>query len=352
MRFDKVELNTMANPEHLEILKQGVEVWNEWRIGYPEIQPDLNQAKLDNAEFSNINLSNTSLFSAGLYASNFNGANFNGAKLRGSDATFATFIEATFIGADISWVTFIACNLSGSNLRETFCELTDFRDADLHGANLNEAILNNTVLGDTNLSGVTGLETCIHHGPSILDHQTLIRSGRLSISFLRGCGLPDTLIEYLPSLLNNPIQFYSCFISYSSKNQLFADRLYADLQNKGVRCWLASEDLKIGERIRVGIDESIRIHDKLMLVLSKQSVESDWVEQEVETALARERKEKRTILFPIRLDETVMKIDTGWPALIRNTRNIGDFTKWKNPEAYQKAFERLLRDLKADDARS
>jgi hypothetical protein len=43
-------------------------------------------------------------------------------------------------------------------------------------------------------------------------------------------GLPDSLIEYLPSLLNEAIQFFSCFISYSSNDQEFADRLYADLQ--------------------------------------------------------------------------------------------------------------------------
>jgi hypothetical protein len=56
------------------------------------------------------------------------------------------------------------------------------------------------------------------------------------------------LINYLPSLLNQPIQFYSCFISYSSKDQKFADRLHADLQNKGVRCWFAPHDMAIGAR--------------------------------------------------------------------------------------------------------
>ncbi len=73
---------------------------------------------------------------------------------------------------------------------------------------------------------------------------------------------------------------YFCFISYSSKNQAFAERLYNELQGKGVRCWYAPEDLKIGERIRVGIDEAIRVHDKLLLVLSKHSVASDWVEKD------------------------------------------------------------------------
>src|SRR4051794_6199036 len=72
-------------------------------------------------------------------------------------------------------------------------------------------------------------------GPSIIDHRTLQRSGPLPLAFLRGVGLPDPLIDYLPPLLNQPIQMYSCFISYSSRDQAFAERLYADLQNKGVR---------------------------------------------------------------------------------------------------------------------
>jgi hypothetical protein len=80
------------------------------------------------------------------------------------------------------------------------------------------------------------------------------------------------LIEYLPSLLSQPFQFYSCFISYSTKDRDFADRLYADLQIKGVRCWFAPEDLKIGDLLRQRIDDAIRLHDKLLLILSSHSV--------------------------------------------------------------------------------
>jgi len=101
------------------------------------------------------------------------------------------------------------------------------------------------------------------------------------------------------------------------------------------------EDLKIGDRFRVTIDETVRVYDKLMLVLSEHSVRSDWVEKE--------REQKRTMLFPIRLDAAVMELKTGWPADIRRTRHLGDFRHWKDHAAYQKAFARLLRDLKADN---
>jgi hypothetical protein len=204
-----------------------------------------------------------------------------------------------------------------------------------------------TVFGNTNLTAVRGLETCRPLGPSTLDLRTIARSWPLPLAFLRGCGLPDVFIDSLPSLLNEPFQFYSCFISYASKDHAFAERLHADLQNKGVRCWFAPEDMKIGDRLRPRIDETIRLYDKLLLVLSKTSVTSQWVEQEVETALARERQRGTTILFPVRIDNTVMILETGWPALIRNTRNIGDFRRWKTHGVYQQAFDRLLRDLKA-----
>ena len=149
-------------------------------------------------------------------------------------------------------------------------------------------------------------------GPSTIDHRTLQRSGPLPLAFLRGVGLPDNLIDYLPSLLNQPIQFYSCFISYSSKDQEFADRLHADLQNKGVRCWFAPHDMPIGAKIIDAIDEAIRLRDKVLLILSEHSVASDWVEDEVTRALDEERVRKTTVLFPIRVDDAVMNTDEAW----------------------------------------
>ena len=167
--------------------------------------------------------------------------------------------------------------------------------ANLSGANLYE-----TIFADLDLSSCKGLESCSHSGPSIIDHRTLQRSGPLPLAFLRGVGLPDNLIDYLPSLLNQPIQFYSCFISYSSKDQAFAERLHADLQAKGVRCWFAPHDMQIGAKILDAIDEAIRLRDKVLLVLSEGAIASDWVEGEVTRALDEERERKRPLLFPIR----------------------------------------------------
>jgi hypothetical protein len=104
--------------------------------------------------------------------------------------------------------------------------------------------------------------------------------------------------------------------------------------------------MRIGDRTRPVINEAIRLHDKLLLVLSQHSIESAWVESEVEAAFERERRERRTVLFPIRLDDAVMDTDQAWAAEIRRTRNIGDFRNWKNFDQYAVSLERLIRDLR------
>jgi hypothetical protein len=78
---------------------------------------------------------------------------------------------------------------------------------------------------------------------------------------------------------------------------------------------------------------------------------STWVQDEVEAALEREHREKRLVLFPIRIDDAVMDTQEAWAASIRRSRHIGDFRKWKDHDAFQKALERLLRYLKAGQAR-
>jgi hypothetical protein len=124
-----------------------------------------------------------------------------------------------------------------------------------------------------------------------------------------------------------------------------------------VRCWFAPEDLKIGDKFRTRIDESIRLYDKLIVILTEHSIASAWVEEEVEAALEKERRlsgQKPTVgtaptvatLFPIRLDDAVMETDQAWAASLRRTRHIGDFRNWKDHDAFKKAFDRLLRDLK------
>ncbi len=53
------------------------------------------------------------------------------------------------------------------------------------------------------------------------------------------------------------------------------------------------------------------------------------------------------MLFPIRLDDVVMETNEAWAAKLRADRNIGDFLRWKDRDAYEQSFERVMRDLAA-----
>jgi uncharacterized protein YjbI with pentapeptide repeats len=371
----------MASDEHVALLKQGVAAWNEWRLKNPDTRPNLSGVNLGGADLREVNLRGADLTGANLAKANLSGANFSGASLReaylrganlrGADLRGASLGAANLRGAhlmdaNLRWSILWEANLRGANLREANLMEANLREANLReaylrgahlrgadlslaflsgahlgGANLTGANLFSTVFVDTNLTDVIGLETCNHDGPSIIDHRTLERSPSLPLSFLRGVGLPDNFI----ALLNQAIQHYSCFISYSTKDQEFAERLHADLQNKGVRCWFAPHDLPVGAKTWDAIGKAIELHDKVLLVLSQNSVDSDWVEDEVQKAFAKERDRKQLVLFPVRIDDAVMKTPEPWARKLRDQRNIGDFQRWKDDNAYKQSFERVVRDL-------
>jgi TIR domain len=106
--------------------------------------------------------------------------------------------------------------------------------------------------------------------------------------------------------------------------------------------------MPIGAKIIDAIDEGIRLRDKVLLILSKDAIASDWVEGEVTRALEEERKRGQVVLFSVRLDDAVMQTSEGWARLLRGQRNIGDFTRWKDHDQYQRGFERLMRDLRVN----
>jgi hypothetical protein len=351
-------VNSMANQEHLDrLLKQGVQAWNNWREdNLPDYREDLPRwgEKSVQIDLRGASLGGTNLYRVNLYQADLSYADLSEADLREAFLDEANLREAKLNKADLRSATLTKTNLreaklNEADLREAFLNEADLTDVDLRDANFWEACMGWGFLGNVDLSVAKGLEAVRHEGPSTIGIDTIYRSqGNIPELFLKGAGIDDTFITYIRSLVGKAIEYYSCFISYSSKDDAFARRLYTDLQSKNVRCWFAPEDLKIGDKIRTGIDEAIRIHDKLLLILSKSSVSSGWVEREVKTALAKERRDKRTVLFPVRVDNAVFESPFEWATEIRHERNIGDFTRWKNHDDYEKAFTRLLRDLKAE----
>jgi len=329
----------MANPEHLTILKQGVEQWNKWTSEqrFDDDDPgidlsgadlagrdltavdltrvnlrraNLSGAVLSNAKLHNVNeypqaslreadLSKARLLRADAAMADLHGAILRGTSLGGADLNLADVSTADLNKADLNFANISYANLEGASLHGVNLELANLTGAKLGGADFSESVLSNSLFADVDLSAAKGLETIQHAGPSYIGIDTIYKSkGKIPDVFLRGCGVPDDMISYIKSIAG-AIQYYTCFISYSTKDQAFADRLYADLQAKGVRCWFAPHDIKGGRKIHEQIDGAIRVHDKLLLILSEHSMASDWVGTEIANAREREAREKKQMLFPI-----------------------------------------------------
>lgn len=365
----------MANPEHVEVVRQGAAAIAAWRKQNPDTVLNLSgvNSSLFDDDFIGVDLIETDLRGANLSRAHLleailSDSDLSDADLSDADLTMAQAERANFSRASLYYASLLDANLTDADLREadlghselssTILRNADLSQADLGyatllgadlaGANLAGATVIGTTFADVDLSKTRGLDGLIHKGPSTLDHRTLVRSGELPLEFLRGVGLPDEVIDFYRAQYGKPIQYYSAFISYSRNDEEFVDRLYADLQDNGVRCWRDTEDMKIGDRMRPVIDRAIRLHDKVVLVLSKHSIASDWVETEVETAFRTERDEDRIVLFPVRVDDAIEQTDEAWARQLWDTRNIGDFRGWKDHDSYQAAFERVLRDLRPE----
>lgn len=360
---------------------------------------DLTGANLSTADLSNADLRSASLFHSNLGEAILKQANLAGAFLTGSKLIQADLEGVDASGAHLDYIRASRVRMSGAILRGAYIEEADFSNADFQAADLTGADLRTVsfrhadlfeadftraqlvgvefwnadltdvsfhsarmgwgMFGRVNLAQVKGLETVEHTGPSTIGLDTVRMSNGAPATFLRGAGVSDTFIQYMSSLIGNPIEFYSCFISYSTTDQEFADRLYADLQAKGVRCWFAPHHLAGGKKIHEQIDEAIRLHERLLLILSPASMASEWVKTEIAKARKREVREQRRVLFPVRLvdfealrDWECPDADAGKDSA-REIREyfIPDFSRWKDHDSYQQAFERLLRDLKSEAQR-
>ena len=68
-----------------------------------------------------------------------------------------------------------------------------------------------------------------------------------------------------------------------------------------MRCWFAPHDMHGGREIHEQIDQAIRVHDKVLLILSEDSMKSNWVKTELGKTVKREKEEGKRVLFPVGL---------------------------------------------------
>lgn len=381
----------MANPKHFRQIKLGVESWNRWRELDRDASIDLSRADLSGIDLEGADLDNANLFAADLRRTNLKRASFVRSNLSSAFLADANLEEAnlnqTILDqADMSGTSCFNSRFTMASLRNTTLQGANLRQAslmevDLTGADLDKADLSfsfllrarliNTYIGNANfysatvgwtkfvdidLSDAQNLESILHQGPSNIDLDTIYDLQEISLdgeNFLKGCGVPHELLAYIKSMNQNPIEFCSCFISYSHQDEDFAQRLHERMTAAKIRVWYAPEDMKGGEKLHEQIDHAIQIHEKLLLVLSEHSLKSEWVMTEIRKARKTELKTKVRKLFPIRLvdyelirDWSCFDSDTGKDLAIEVREYfIPDFRDWLDESSFELAFTKLLQDL-------
>lgn len=150
-------------------------------------------------------------------------------------------------------------------------------------------------------------------------------------------------------------RFQSCFVSYSHRNEEFAVRLVERLRAEGVRVWFAPEDLNPGTKVYEEIAKAIEGFDRLIVVLSENSMRSMWVQTEIRKARQREVRDGCRVLFPISL--VPFEVLKKWELFDANTGQdiavelreylIPDFSSWKDSGLFEKQVSALVKGLRA-----
>jgi uncharacterized protein YjbI with pentapeptide repeats len=143
----------MANPEHMRILKNGVEAWNKWRYENADIRPDLREINLKDAALygtdidpylSHINFKDAVMFKSNLRGADLTRAVLEGADLRNSDLRQTNLQEATLdrcllMNADLSAADLSGAMILGANLKRVKLDAAKLIGADMSGAYLGRA---------------------------------------------------------------------------------------------------------------------------------------------------------------------------------------------------------------------
>jgi hypothetical protein len=346
----------MANEKQLAILRQGVDVWNRWMHKHPRANIDLKNADLRKADLKGANLVRV----------NMRGANLRGAELMSADLSNSDLRGTSFKEANLIWAKLTEANVTNTNFSGAILAGTALDIIAPTRSIFSKATVGGTSFRYSDLSETLGLEDVIHIGPSVIWKDTFVSSkGRIPETFLRGCGLNDWEIEFVklynPELTNDEIvriqynmydlraskaiQLSPLFISYSQADSEFVDKVESHLNKKGIRFWRDIRDMKAG-RMERQIDIAIRQNPTVLLVLSENSLSSDWVEHEVRTSRDLEKEMDRDVLCPVALDDSWKS--SRWPKRIMEQiieYNILDFSAWKDDSKFESMFSKLIDGL-------
>lgn len=124
------------------------------------------------------------------------------------------------------------------------------------------------------------------------------------------------------------------FLSHSSKDKPFIRQLAADLTKEGVLVWLDEQQISVGDSINDKISQGLIESDYFVLALSDNSINSEWVKREFNTALIDEIESKKVKVLPVKLSECEM------PPLLKD-KKYADFTR-----SYKSGFNELINAIK------
>jgi hypothetical protein len=326
----------------------------KWEDRITSESPDFRGADLQGEDFSSVDLREKDF-----RRSILRNAQFCDCDLTGSSFADADLSEANFRGAKLHNVDFSNANLSKTNFYKASLIGAYIIDANLYSTNFRESQMGQTIFANLDFDTSIGLDSIEHLGPSSLGVECLYRTGNgLPSLFLKGIGFSPILLDYVPSLVaaGTTIQFHSCFISYSHTDEAFARNLWIRMRDERIRVWYAPEDMKGGEKLYEQIDRAIHLHDKLLIVLSKSSISSSWVQTEIKRARRREKVDGRRKLFPIRLCD--MQTLRAWECFDSDAGKdiaeeireyyIPDFSGWQKKAEFEKEFQKLRRDLRQE----
>ncbi len=183
----------MANREQVEILKQGVHVWNKWRAKNLGFQVDLFGAELSGADLRQANLSGADLRQADLWKADLWKADLSEADLSGASLMGASLSRAHLGGAHLYGAHLMGANLSGADLEEADLSGADLREANLNETDLSGALLMGADLKRADLSGAD-LRGADLRGTSLI--RTVIDKAKISGSLVYAINVLDLKGEF------------------------------------------------------------------------------------------------------------------------------------------------------------
>lgn len=124
------------------------------------------------------------------------------------------------------------------------------------------------------------------------------------------------------------------FLSHSSADKAFIRQLAADLTANGISVWLDEQRIRVGDSIPEKIAQGLAESDFFLIGMSQKSIESAWVQKELNNALMSEVQRRKVHILPLKLDDTQM------PHIIAD-KKYADFSK-----SYKAGLDDLLTALK------